>query len=113
MTRTTRGKEIALKYKKKRQNEIIQRKKCCENESISLKSIDNMTEDVIDKHLTLKEKTRKRFAIMKYWPKSKTTQIYDLKKEAKDVANRLDEDIVQGHPTQTVFFETALTDGNM
>ena len=93
--------KIALKYdpikraenhKRAKQNAINERKKQYENQVHPKKSIEELKENAIEKHLAFKEKTRKRFKDIND-NLSKIKEVKDIKVDSIYTANTLDEEI--------------------
>ena len=82
----------AENYKRTKQNTINERKKQYENQLHPKKSIEEWKENATEKHLALKEKTRKRFKDIND-NLSKIKEIKDIKGDSIYTANILDEEI--------------------
>ena len=82
----------AENYKRTKENAISERKKQYENQVHHKKSIEEWKENATEKHLALKEKTRKRFKDIDN-NLSRIKEIKDIKDDSKYTANILDEEI--------------------
>ena len=83
----------AEKYKADKQMLMVHRNKGNEEKVLPKKSIKILKEDALEKHLTLKQNTRKRFKDSKALFHLKHNELNLLKEQAKRIALKLDDEI--------------------